>query len=215
MLKKLHFCYGRASLLKYHESQIWFWICGDQVFECLGEGTVQVLWLSSLGAFIAGHGRGWINDLLYQCLGSGNAKKQNLNWNATLNWWQGLLNVQKNSRSVEYCHFSEICLASGSDWPILWSLVQSTAVNRPILLLSYLEPHSCTDVAKGTKFCPRKCCSIPPDPPPLRRNSVWTALFFAWGFPKNPNQKKLSTVWFPHYYNLILSQKTRLKKFAT
>ena len=155
MLKKLHFCYGRASLLKYHESQIWFWICGDQVFECLGEGTVQVLWLSSLGAFIAGHGRGWINDLLYQCLGSGNAKKQNLNWNATLNWWQGLLNVQKNSRSVEYCHFSEICLASGSDWPILWSLVQSTAVNRPILLLSYLEPHSCTDVAKGTKFCAR------------------------------------------------------------
>ena len=121
MLKKLHFCYGRASLLKYHESQIWFWICGDQVFECLGEGTVQVLWLSSLGAFIAGHGRGWINDLLYQCLGSGNAKKQNLNWNATLNWWQGLLNVQKNSRSVEYCHFSEICLASGSDWLILWS----------------------------------------------------------------------------------------------
>ena len=181
MLKKLHFCYGRASLLKYHESQIWFWICGDQVFECLGEGTVQVLWLSSLGAFIAGHGRGWINDLLYQCLGSGNAKKQNLNWNATLNWWQGLLNVQKNSRSVEYCHFSEICLASGSDWPILWSLVQSTAVNRPILLLSYLEPHSCTDVAKGTKFCPRKCCSIPLDPPPLltaefRLNSTFLPL---------------------------------------
>ena len=27
--------------------------------------------------------------------------------------------LQKNSKSVKYFHFSEICLASGSDWPML------------------------------------------------------------------------------------------------
>ena len=39
--------------------------------------------------------------------------------------------------------------------PFVWS----TAVNRPILLLFYMEPRCCSDLAKWTKFCCPKLAS--------------------------------------------------------
>ena len=94
MLKKLHFCCGRASLLKYHEAlKFDFEFVETKFLSVLGGAPCKFYGCHAWGHLLQGTAAGpalnvglvggdyglWIKDSFYQCLGSGNAKKQNLN----------------------------------------------------------------------------------------------------------------------------------------